>query len=249
MTRLPRALPEVRLETERYGDSGIMVHVLDGDLETRRLAARRLRSLLLADLPHGVHDLIAGFESVLVEFDCDLVGHDQVEKALRYSVKALSADGSRDVATRQFEVPIVFGGEYGSDLEDVAQELGVTAGDIVTAYTSGTLTVDLLGAAMSPMMHGAPLQGSVSRCGQPRTRVEKGSLMLAGPNAVIFPFPGPSGWRVVGRTPLSICDIRHDPVVYYAPGDLFRFVAVDAAEWPALQGRLLTPAGGQHDDD
>jgi allophanate hydrolase subunit 1 len=92
------------------------------------------------------------------------------------------------------------------------------------------------------MMHGVDLPADVARTALPRPRVEGGSVMLAGLNAIISPFPGPTGWRVIGRTPMVICDIGHDPVISYGPGDVLRFRAIDAAEFEALDGTFLEPA-------
>ncbi|WAH95383.1 carboxyltransferase domain-containing protein [Arthrobacter sp. MMS18-M83] len=111
-------------------------------------------------------------------------------------------------------------------------------------FESSVLTINLLAAAMAPMMGGVQFPGQVSRCVEPRTNVDPGSVMVAGTNAIIQPFPGPSGWKVIGRTPLTICDIREDPATSYKPGDLVRFELVPEGEWVRLEGRFLRASGG-----
>ncbi len=106
---------------------------------------------------------------------------------------------------------MVVSDEFAPDLPGVAEELGLSPEATLDAFTSSVLTINLLAAAMAPMMAGVQFPGQVSRCAEPRTDVAPGSVMVAGTSAIIQPFPGPSGWKVIGRTPLTICDIHEDP--------------------------------------
>ncbi|WP_326686215.1 MULTISPECIES: carboxyltransferase domain-containing protein [unclassified Streptomyces] len=187
--------------TEPYGDAAVMVHAHHPDPAARRSLAHRLRTALLDDLPYGAHDVVSGFESVLVEFDCTLTAHPHVEQAVRAALRTLPTKAR--AGGLLFEIPGVFGGEYGPALTDVAAEHGLTEQAVVDAYTTHPLTIDLLGTAMSPMMHGADLGGETTRRAEPRTRVERGSLPLAGPNALLYPVTGPTGRRVIGPAPRS----------------------------------------------
>ncbi|MCU1529714.1 MAG: Allophanate hydrolase subunit 1 [Frondihabitans sp.] len=233
----------VSLRIQPFGDSALMLDVLAEDRLVRQEATVRVRSSILLEVPFGVLDVVAGFESLLVEFDADRVEHEGVDQAVRLAVSlgfARSADAT--ASGRVLEVPTLFGGEFGPDLEEVAAELDLTAAEVVDRFVDRPLTISLLGAAMAPMMHGVDLPADVSRTALPRTRVEGGSVMLAGSNAIISPFPGPTGWRVIGRTPLTICDIEHDPVVSYAPGDVLRFRAIERVEFESLAGAFLSSA-------
>jgi allophanate hydrolase subunit 1 len=127
----------------------------------------------------------------------------------------------------------------------VAEELGLNQEATLSALTSSVLTINLLAAAMAPMMAGVQFPGQVSRCAEPRTDVVPGSVMVAGTSAIIQPFPGPSGWKVIGRTPLTICDIHEDPATSYRPGDRVRFEVIPESRWAELEGRFLRPSRQQ----
>jgi allophanate hydrolase subunit 1 len=47
---------------------------------------------------------------------------------------------------------------------------------------------------------------------------------------------------VIGRTPLTICDIREDPATSYRPGDRVQFQVIPERDWAQLEGRFLRPA-------
>jgi inhibitor of KinA len=65
--------------------------------------------------------------------------------------------------------------------------------------------------------------------------------MIAGTHAIIQPFPGPTGWRVVGRTPHTIVDISRPAPVSFGIGDVVRFVPVTKDEATASAGSFLLP--------
>ncbi|MFC9833284.1 allophanate hydrolase subunit 1 [Rhodococcus sp. NPDC127530] len=238
---LPSATPAITQIV--YGDAAVMIEVSGSDLETRRAVTRALRKAVLTDTPRGVVDVVGGLESVLVRFDCAQVVHNDVSRDLDRLIGTIVHTEGDDTAARHFLVPTVFGGEHGPDLALVAGELGLTEDELVDLFTSASMTVDVLGSGIAPMMHGATFPGSVARCRTPRANVAAGAVMVAGHNAIIGPAPGPSGWRILGRTPLALFDIHRDPVVHYAPGDIFRFRAVSESEWSMLAGRPLEPVG------
>jgi len=59
-----------------------------------------------------VYDLIATFDSLLVEFDNSLTAHSQIEPLIR---RAWADLGVQEVKpdSRIFHIPVVFGEEYG----------------------------------------------------------------------------------------------------------------------------------------
>jgi allophanate hydrolase subunit 1 len=199
--------------------------------------------------PHGLLDVVAGADSVLVEFDCLAVSHSQLAQTIRLAAassgttpggSAGGAAAGRNAAL--FEIPVVVSEAFSPDLPGVADELGISREAVLGILENTELSINLLASAMAPMMGSLPFPGQVSRCREPRTNVDPGSVMVAGTSAIIQPFPGPSGWKVIGRTPLTVCDIRENPATSYTPGDRVRFRIVPETEWAALEGQFLRAA-------
>ena len=231
------------VEAVPFGDSALMLRIDDDDPEVRRAGARRLRDVLLEVRPYGVLNLVAGAESLLVEFDCLAVNHGQLAQTVRLAVAGLGLqDTGPAPGAKDFVIPMVVSEGFAPDLPGVAEELGLSPEAALDAFTSSVLTINLLAAAMAPMMAGVKFLGQVSRCAEPRTDVAPGSVIVAGTGAIIQPFPGPSGWKVIGRTPLTICDIREDPATSYRPGDRVAFKVIPESGWAELAGRFLRPA-------
>lgn len=246
MTTQPPPATELRrspgVEAAPFGDSALMLSIADDDPEVRRAGARRLRDILLDVRPHGVLNLVAGAESLLVEFDCLAVNHGQLAQTVRLAVAGLGLqDTGPAPGAKDFVIPMVVNDEFAPDLTGVAEELGLSPEATLEVFTSSVLTINLLAAAMAPMMAGVNFPGQVSRCAEPRTDVAAGSVMVAGTSAIIQPFPGPTGWKVIGRTPLTICDIAEDPATSYRPGDRVRFTVIPESGWAELEGQFLRP--------
>jgi len=213
-----------------------MITIRSADADLRRQRIVEIRDAFVAARPHGVTDLVSGLESLLVEYDPLLTAPSHLQHSL--SLISRGAATSEQPLRRIFDLPVVFDAQTGPDLEAVADELKLTADQVVDQLISHELTIVLLAAAMAPMMSGVRLPAPVARQSQPRTNVPAGSIMIAGANAIIQPFPGPTGWRVVGRTPLAIVDITQDPPVSFAAGDFIRLRAVSPAEAATLGGVL-----------
>ena len=76
----------------------------------------------------------------------------------------------------------------------------------------------------------------VPRLETPRTRTPAGSVGIAGPVSGIYPAALPGGWRILGRTPITLFDPRRDPPAYLVPGDAVRFEPIGAGDWDARAG-------------
>ncbi len=223
-----------------YGDSALMVSLASGTTEELQAGSRNLREILLDVRPHGLLDVVAGVDSVLVEFDCLAVSHGQMAQTIRLAAAGRTQqDGKSGHPGKHFVIPVVVTEEFAPDLGDVAEELGISEKALLGHLEASVLSINLLASAMAPMMGRMNFPGQVSRCKEPRTNVAPGSVMVAGNNAIIQPFPGPTGWKVIGRTPLVICDISEDPPTSYTPGDTVRFKVVPESEWMRLEGQFL----------
>ena len=221
-----------------------MLKVAAADAGERESGSRRLREILLDERPHGLIDVVAGVDSLLVEFDCLAVSHGQLAQTIRLAVAGSGLErGEQERSAALFIIPVVVSAAYSPDLPEVAEELGISQEAVLRIMEDSELSINLLASAMAPMMGTVWFPGQVSRCKEPRTNVDSGSVMVAGTSAIIQPFPGPTGWKVIGRTPLTVCDIREEPATSYLPGDRVRFRIIPASDWQGLVGQFLRPAG------
>jgi allophanate hydrolase subunit 1 len=120
------------------------------------------------------------------------------------------------------KIPIEYDGE---DLPDVAALWGIGVTEAVRRISDTELRVAFCG--FSPgfgYLTGLPPDWAVPRLATPRPKVPAGSVALAGPYAGIYPTASPGGWRLIGRTDVTLFDVHRDPPALLAPGTRVRLV-------------------------
>ena len=68
------------------------------------------------------------------------------------------------------------------------------------------------------------------RLSTPRKSVPAGSVGIAGSQTGIYPIATPGGWRLIGRTPVTLFDLERSPPTVLRPGDQVQFVPIPAME-------------------
>lgn len=230
--------------TEIYesGDSALRVVALAEASEDNWLTVHRLADWLESCGAEGLHGAVPTYDSVLVEFDPVLVSARQVRAFVKLGLLEMGRSAGTAAAPREFDVPVAYGGEYGPDLEKVAEQQGISTAEVIRLHTEKTYTVRCLGApAGSPMMDGPAFPKPVPRLKDPRLSVPAGAVAVAGRQAVIAPASAPGGWCVIGQTPLTVLNIRREPLVPYKPGDILRFRPIEAGEFASYVGKELEP--------
>ncbi len=205
------------------GDSALLVTLGDRiDLATNRRAHALAARLAEAPLP-GLGEAVPGYTALLVHYDPLVLDYEQV---LAWVEARLGETSAADLPEpRRIEVPVVYGGEYGPDLEFVAQHNGLTPEEVVRRHTSRDYPVYLIGFTPGfPYLGGLDERIAAPRLPSPRPRVPAGSVGIAGQQTGIYPVDSPGGWRLIGWTPLRLFDPEQEPPSLFAPGDLVRFV-------------------------
>ncbi len=195
-----------------FGEGALLV-----ELETTE-AAQALAASLRADPIPGVTASVPGLISVLVEVE---PGVDGVNPELADRIARLDVSG---VHGRHRTIPVVYGGKHGPDLDEVAALCGLSPAEVIERHAATELGVLFIGFAPGFAYLGdLPPELQVPRLDTPRTKTPAGSVALAGSMTGIYPADLPGGWRIIGRTPLTLFDPRRDPPAYLAPGDTVRF--------------------------
>ena len=210
------------------GDAALTVEfgtVISREISARVVAAAR--AVQAAEI-RGVHDIVPAFRSLTIHFDPLVLGQAQLAEA----IGLLALSDEREAGTgRVVDMPVVYGGEAGPDLDAVAQEAGRTAAEVADLHMSGEYHVYMLGFLPGFAYLGdLPPSLRLPRLASPRMRVPAGSVAIADQMTAVYPVQSPGGWRLIGRTPLCLFDHAVSPPALLAPGDRVRFRAVDAAE-------------------
>src|SRR5262249_3041484 len=125
---------------------------------------------------------------------------------------------------RLHRVPVVYGGDNGPDLAEVARTVRLSEAEVIAQHTSVEYSAFMLGFRPGFAYLGTLAESlALPRLATPRVRVPAGSVGIAGRQTGIYPVASPGGWRLLGRTTFATYDPFADPPSVVAPGDRVRF--------------------------
>ncbi len=134
------------------------------------------------------------------------------------------APAAETVEPAPVEVPTRYDGP---DLEDVARRWDMSVAEAVGTHAGTEFRVAFCGFAPGfAYCTGLPEHLAVPRHHDPRPRVPAGAVALAGAFTGVYPSASPGGWRLLGRTELTLWDADRDPPATLPPGTRVRFVEV-----------------------
>ncbi len=87
-------------------------------------------------------ETVPTYRSLLVHYDPLTTGFAELSEKMLALAKAVRVEnGTR----RRWRIPVVYGGEYGIDLEDVAKARGMSPDEVIRLHTGGDYYVAMLG--------------------------------------------------------------------------------------------------------
>jgi KipI family sensor histidine kinase inhibitor len=225
MPRFPRILA--------LGDYGMTFEFgdrIDPTIHERVLAC--MNQLDQEPLP-GQLECVPTYRSLTVYYDPLLTDGESISVGLLEA--AARPAGSRQRPAKTVIVPVFYDQTVAPDLEAVALEANVTMEEVVFLHTSVTYRVYMVGFMPGfPYLGLLPQQIALPRLATPRKAVAAGSVGIAGNQTGIYPRASPGGWRIIGRTPICICDLGAARPFLFEPGDQVQFFSIDRAEFHRL---------------
>ncbi|WP_038097553.1 5-oxoprolinase subunit B family protein [Thioalkalivibrio sp. HK1] len=221
------------------GDTGLTVQV-GTDIDKKTSAAvMRLRSAIEAAALPGVIEIVPAYLSLLVHYDPLKAGQFELIEA----IEALneSTVSIAEVEPKAWSFPVCFEGEdFAPDIETVAQWAGLAPEDVISDIVGADQFVYMIGFAPGqPYIGDLPDRIAIPRRKDPISGIEAGSVVIATGKTVIYSVMNPTGWYVVGRTPVPIFDrSKENPVLLHA-GDSVSLRAVDRYEFESIRERII----------
>lgn len=194
---------------------------------------RKLLRLLELEPIAGVRNLHPAYGSLLIKFDPLKLRHDELENLLRTYVDQMGSVALPD--PRLVEIPVCYGGEYGPDLNEVAELHQMTVEQAIELHASATYLVYFLGFAPGFAYLGdVAEQLATPRLPSPRKSVPAGSVGIAGRQTGVYPISTPGGWRLLGRTPVKMFQPDRAQMSLLSLGDRVRFVPIAPQQFAKL---------------
>lgn len=203
------------------GDAALLLDAAAGPFDVRvqqRIwaVARAARSV------QGVGETVPGMNNLMVVIDPLAADVGAIEARLHElwgRVEPVSDTG------RLVEIPVTYGGAAGEDLPEVARQFGMAVAEVIARHSGATYLVGAVGAMPGfPYLAGLDPRLTIARRTVPRGLVAQGSVMIGGAQAGIMPCTAPSGWHILGRTPVKLFDPAWPQPALLRAGDRVRFL-------------------------
>jgi KipI family sensor histidine kinase inhibitor len=220
---LPRILP--------CGDAALAVEF--GDVIDPRLNARVLAlDAKVSGSVRGVIETVPTYRSLLVHYDPSAADFETLSGTL-LSLSENLPDEPRE--GRLWRVPVVYGGAFGIDLGEVAERHGLTPNQVIEKHSAPVYRVYMIGFVPGfAYLGGLDPDLATPRRVTPRVATPAGTISIGGIQAVVASIEAPSGWHLLGRTPVRNFMPDRDPTFLIQAGDRVQFEPVEASRWDAL---------------
>ncbi|MGC1416163.1 MAG: 5-oxoprolinase subunit PxpB [Candidatus Acidiferrum sp.] len=195
---------------------------------------RKLLRMIELEPVAGIRNLHPAYSSLLIKFDPLKLRHDDLEQILRGFLDRM--EKVKLPEPRRVEIPVCYGGEFGPDLNDVAELHRLTPERIIDLHASATYVVYFLGFVPGFAYLGQlPPELATPRLPTPRRSVPAGSVGIAGSQTGVYPISTPGGWRLLGRTPAKMFQPERAEMSLLSIGDCVRFVPISREQFAKLE--------------
>jgi KipI family sensor histidine kinase inhibitor len=212
------------------GDRGLLLEF--GDEISREIneKVRRMALAVQAEAIEGIIETVPTYRSLLIIYNPVILPIEDLKKRLKKIEGGLQTTPLPE--PKLTRIPVVYGGIYGPDLEEVAKYLHVSPEEVVQLHCSKPYLIYMIG-----FMPGYPYMGELPqalvtpRLKTPRLLVPKGSVAIAQRQTGIYSMESPGGWQILGRTPVELFHPEKDPPALLQMGDFVQFYQISEKEF------------------
>ena len=214
------------------GDAAVTVefgNAIDPAISARVLA---LDAAMNAERPAGLVETVPTYRSLMVQFDPLVFDYDAFVRRVTQLAPTLDPNPKPG---RRWKVPVIYGGEFGIDLEATAERHNLTPSQLIDKHCAPIYRVYMIGF-MPGFTYLGGLDSSIAtpRRLDPRPHTRAGIISIGGIQALIGGQAMPSGWHILGQTPVRTFMAGREPAFLTAAGDEVVFEPIDHSRWDAL---------------
>jgi len=219
------------------GDSAIQITFGDKIKPEINSLVTEFFQLIKTQKIEGIIDMIPAFSTLLINYDPRIIFYKDLEKKLTQLTNFDVAISSLN--SRIFEIPVLYGDDYGTDLENVAQLAGITQEEVINIHSGTDYLIYMLGFLPGfPYLGGLDERIHTPRLATPRIKIRSGSVGIGGQQTGIYPLESPGGWQLIGRTPIKTYDATSSIPILFNAGDYIRFVPITKSQYKQIEDEI-----------
>lgn len=218
------------------GDQAIVVSIekeVSRDLTEDLLA---LKSYLSSKNFSFITEIVPTESDMMICYDArDMIKHHNIRSPFLY-MKALLQSIQLEIthideAAPAIEIPVIYGGQYGPDLEALLKYYKLTMDKFVKLHTKPNYFVSMMGYTPGfPYLTGMEKRLFVNHTGDEKTFIPAGSVIIEGKKCGITTTDTYGDWLVVGYTPVELFNPNKVDFAKLKLGDNVQFKPVTEQE-------------------
>lgn len=216
-------MSNVKPSIQPYGDAAILIRYPVKQYSEKVVERVQTLASTLRDMPIW-EEVITGYREVLVCFNPALMELIEAQKKIDTALKGRPSKlGKKDI----IDIPVVYGGQFGPDIDNIVRKSGLKIETIIKRHSKPVYTVCMMGFIPGfTFLSEAPKALHHPRHAKPRLSVPAGSVGIAGWQTGIYGLESPGGWQIIGRTPLKIFDKNREAPFLLKAGDKVQFCPI-----------------------
>ncbi|NME58396.1 5-oxoprolinase subunit PxpB [Dorea formicigenerans] len=225
-------MPDIRILTA--GDSALLIEFgKEINPETNRKITAIVQ-LMREQHIEGIVDVIPAFCSLLINYDPRVLSYEELKERMENLLKMETK--TETTRKRIFEIPVCYGGEYGPDIDNIAEHAGLSVNEVIKIHSSKDYLIYMLGFLPGfTYLGGLNERIHTPRLASPRLTIRAGSVGIGGSQTGIYPLDSPGGWQLMGLTPVRTYDPERQTPILVEAGDYIRFIPIDEEEFLRIQ--------------
>ena len=218
------------------GSSGVTVEFGKEISEEINKKVRALDIGLAKSGMKGIVETIPTYRSLTIQYNPleikaeDLIG--ELKKLSDY------LDKIQLPPAKVVEIPVLYGGEHGPDIEFVAKHANKTVEEVIEIHQRPEYLIYMLGFAPGfPYLGGMDSSIATPRLKMPRVKIPAGSVGIAGEQTGAYTVDSPGGWQLIGQTPVDLYKPNREKPILLEAGQYVKFVAINEAEFNRIKNK------------
>ncbi|MCT4594351.1 MAG: 5-oxoprolinase subunit PxpB [Anaeromicrobium sp.] len=224
-------------EETKYLVSGDRALVMEFGDEISEEINRKVRAMTIGigkGNIKGIGEIIPTYRSLMVNYNPLEIDYKNLLKELKILEDQL--DSIHIPPPQVMEIPTLYGGQYGPDMDTVADHNGLTFDDVIRIHSSREYLIYMIGFTPGfPYLGGMDERIATPRLKKPRIKISGGTVGIAGDQTGIYPIDSPGGWQLIGKTPLKLYDVHRDTPILLEAGNYIKFVPIDEREYERIE--------------
>lgn len=179
-------------------------------------------------------EVISAEESIAVKYDSLQVSNYKAKDLILSDIKEFEYKNESNEQAL-IHVPVYYSEEFGLDIEELTTNQSISKQKLVDLHSGVDYEVKMIGFNPGFAYLGdLPEELRVSRLSKPRINLLPGSVGIAGNRTGIYPFGGPGGWRIIGRTPIRLFDKNKENPFLINPDMRVKFEPINKKQYESF---------------